>query len=125
MGGVALFLALALLGLPGLANFVGEFLVLAGTFAVSPTLAVLGAVGFVLSAVYSLWLIYRVFHGAPRTHLVATDLGVREMAIFSLIIAGIVWLGVYPQPVLDTAKPQVESLLNSAAHVGTAATVDK
>ncbi len=125
LGGVALFLALALLGLPGLANFVGEFLVLTGTFAVSPTLAALGAIGFVLSSIYSLWLIYRVFHGPVRAGLTAPDLGAREMLVFSLIIAGIVWLGVYPQPVLDTARPQVESLLNSTADVGTVITVGK
>lgn len=114
LGGVALFLALASLGLPGLANFVGEFLVLTGTFAVSPTLAAIAALGFVLSSIYSLWLIYRVFQGPARTGHAALDLGPREMAMFSLIIAAIVWLGVYPQPVLDTARPQVESLLTSA-----------
>lgn len=111
LGGVALFLALASLGLPGLANFVGEFLVLMGTFAVSPTLAAISALGFLLSSVYSLWLMYRVFQG-PECHLrVAPDLGLREMVVFGFIIAGIVWLGVYPQPVLDAARPQVESLL--------------
>jgi NADH-quinone oxidoreductase subunit M len=115
MGGVALFLALASLGLPGLANFVGEFLVLTGTFAVSPALAAIGAIGFVLSSVYSLWLIYRVFQGPQRQGVAAADLGAREMVIFSLIIAAIVWLGIYPQPILNTAKPPVESLLNSVA----------
>jgi len=125
LGGVALFLALASLGLPGLANFVGEFLVLTGTFAISPALAAIGAVGFVLSSVYSLWLIYRVFQGPERVGRAALDLGVREMAVFILMIAAIVWLGVYPQPVLDTARPQVESLLSSAADVDAATTTDK
>jgi NADH-quinone oxidoreductase subunit M len=117
MGGVAMFLALASLGLPGLANFVGEFLVLTGTFAVSPTLAAIGAIGFVLSSVYSLWLIYRVFQGPQRQGVTAVDLGAREMVIFSLIIAAILWLGVYPQPVLNTARPPVESLLNPVTRV--------
>jgi len=125
LGGVALFLAMASLGLPGLANFVGEFLVLTGVFAVSPTLAVLGALGFVLSSVYSLWLIYRVFQGRERAGRVTPDLGAREMAVFSLIIAGIVWLGVYPQPVLNTAQPQVESLVGSATNIGAAVTTGK
>jgi NADH-quinone oxidoreductase subunit M len=118
LGGVALFLTLALLGLPGLANFVGEFLVLAGAFAVSPIVAALAALGFVLSSIYSLWLIYRVFHGPEQAGRAAPDLGAREMAVFSLIIAGIVWLGVYPQPVLDTAQPQVESLVDPAVTTG-------
>ncbi len=120
LGGVALFLAVASLGLPGLANFVGEFLVLMGTFSVSPALAAIGALGFLLSSVYSLWLIYRIFQG-PECHLrVAPDLGLREMVVFGLIIAGIVWLGVFPQPVLDMARPQVESLLTSTAGSTTA-----
>jgi NADH-quinone oxidoreductase subunit M len=117
MGGVAMFLALASLGLPGLANFVGEFLVLTGTFAVSPTLAGIGAVGFVLSSIYSLWLMYRVFQGPQRQGAAAADLGAREMVVFGLIIVAILWIGVYPQPVLNTARPLVESLLNPVTHV--------
>jgi NADH-quinone oxidoreductase subunit M len=117
MGGVAMFLAVASLGLPGLANFVGEFLVLTGTFAVSPSLAAIAAVGFVLSSVYSLWLIYRLFQGPERRTEEAVDLSGREMAIFGVIIAVIVWLGVYPQPVLNTSKPTVDSLVSSATYV--------
>ena len=83
MGGVAMFLAAASLGLPGLANFVGEFLVLTGTFAVSPSLAAIAAVGFVLSSIYSLWLIYRIFQGPQRQTATAPDLGGRELAIFA------------------------------------------
>ena len=120
MGGVAMFLAVASLGLPGLANFVGEFLVLTGAFAVSPTLAAIAAVGFVLSSIYSLWLIYRVFQGPERRPEEAADLGGREMAIFGVIIAVIVWLGLYPQPVLNTSKPTVDSLVSSATYVSVA-----
>ncbi len=117
LGGVAMFLAVASLGLPGLANFVGEFLVLTGTFAVSPTLAAIASVGFVLSSIYSLWLIYRLFQGPERRTEVAGDLGGREMAIFGGIMAVIVWLGLYPQPVLRTSKPTVDSLVSSATYV--------
>jgi len=117
MGGVAMFLAVASLGLPGLANFVGEFLVLTGTFAVSPILAALAAVGFVLSSIYSLWLIYRLFQGPERRPKEAVDLGGREMAIFGVIIAALVWLGLYPQPVLNTSKPTVDSLVSSTTYV--------
>ena len=117
LGGVAMFLAVASLGLPGLANFVGEFLVLTGTFAVSPSLAAIAAVGFVLSSIYSLWLIYRLFQGPERRTEEAVDLGGREMAIFGVIMAVIVWLGLYPQPVLKTAQPTVDSLVNSGTYV--------
>jgi NADH-quinone oxidoreductase subunit M len=117
VGGVAMFLAVASLGLPGLANFVGEFLVLTGAFAVSPVLAAIAAIGFVLSSIYSLWLIYRVFQGPKRRTEEAADLGRREMAIFGAIIVVIVWLGLYPQPVLRTSRPAVDSLVSSAPYV--------
>jgi len=117
MGGVAMFLAAASLGLPGLANFVGEFLVLTGTFAVSPVLAVIAEVGLVLSSIYSLWLIYRLVQGPERRAEKAADLGAREMAIFGAIIAVVVWLGLYPQPVLNTSKPTVDSLVSSVTYV--------
>jgi NADH:ubiquinone oxidoreductase subunit 4 (subunit M) len=112
-----MFLAAASLGLPGLANFVGEFLVLTGTFAVNRPLAAIAAVGFVLSSIYSLWLVCRVFQGPQRQTGTAPDLDVRERAIFGAIIAVIVWLGIYPQPVLNTAKPTVDSLVSSATYV--------
>jgi NADH-quinone oxidoreductase subunit M len=117
LGGITMVLALASLGLPGLANFVGEFLVLTGTFAVSRPVAVIASVGFVLSSVYSLWLVYRIFQGPERESRPGLDLGAREMAVFGVIIAGIVWIGVYPQPVLRTAEPTVESLVNPVTGV--------
>ena len=110
MGGVALFFCLASLGLPGLANFVGEFLVLAGSYAANPALTVLASVGFVASAVYSLWFIYRVFHGPRQSESGAADLDLREMAVFGIMIALIVAIGLWPQPILDTAAPALESL---------------
>jgi NADH-quinone oxidoreductase subunit M len=115
LGGAALFLALASLGLPGLANFVGEFLVLTGTYAVSPVLAAVSAVGFVLSSIYSLWLIYRVFQGPAGEERPGMDLHGREVVVFALLIVGILALGLYPQPVLNAARPRVDSLANSLA----------
>jgi NADH-quinone oxidoreductase subunit M len=91
--------------------------VLTGTFAVSPVLAGIAAIGFVLSSVYSLWLIYRLFQGPERRTEEAPDLAGREMAVFGAIIAAIVWVGVYPQPVLRTSKPTVDSLVSSATYV--------
>jgi NADH-quinone oxidoreductase subunit M len=112
LGGITMVLALASLGLPGLANFVGEFLVLTGAFAVNPPVAALASVGFVLSSIYSLWLIYRVFQGPARERRSGFDLNAREAAVFGVIIAAIVWMGVYPQPVLKASGPLVEFLVN-------------
>jgi NADH-quinone oxidoreductase subunit M len=99
--------AVASLGLPGLGNFVGEFLVLLGTFAERPLFAVVSALGLVTAAVYSLIVVQRALHGEPRAAPGARDLGVRETAALALLAGAIVWLGVYPQPVLDRASTGV------------------
>ena len=106
MGGVGLVLAMASLGLPGLANFVGEFLILAGVFQVSPGLAAIAAVGLVVSVVYSLRIVQRVFHGpGPENGSAVADLTSREALVFGAGIALLVWIGLNPQPVLDLVQP--------------------
>jgi len=110
MGGVALFFSLASLGLPGLANFVGEFLVLAGSYAANPVLTTLASLGLFVSAVYSLWIIYRVFQGPQQNQSAGPDLDGREMAVLGIIIFLIAAIGLWPQPILNTAAPLVESL---------------
>jgi NADH-quinone oxidoreductase subunit M len=110
LGGVALFFALASLGLPGLANFLGEFLVLAGSYPSHPVLTIIAAFGFVASTVYALWLIYRIFHGPRRSDLRIPDLDVREKVVFGAMIAALVAIGLRPQPVLDTAEPALTFL---------------
>ncbi len=120
MGGAGLFFALASLGLPGLGNFVGEFLVLLGAYRVSPPLAALAAVGFVVSTVYSLRLVQRTFFGPNERGWQLPDLGARESSILAALIALVLWLGLYPQPFLDTAAPALETMSRQAG--GAAAT---
>jgi NADH-quinone oxidoreductase subunit M len=109
-GGVSLLFALASLGLPGLGNFVGEFLVLVGAYQANVTLAVLATLGFIVSTVYSLWMIQRVFHGPNRNGWKLPDLTARQAVLQASLILLILWLGLYPQPVLNTARPALESL---------------
>lgn len=104
MGAVGMFFAMASLGLPGLGNFVGEFLVLVGTWQRHPTIAVLAAVGLVPATIYSLWLVQRVFHGARHEARTVDDLSTRDLVAQALLVAGILWLGLYPQPVLDSVS---------------------
>lgn len=108
MGAVGLIFGLASLGLPGLGNFVGEFLVLAGTYGASVPVTVIAATGLVFATVYSLWMIQQTFFGPERSDLKVPDLGKREMTIMALMIAVIVWIGLYPQPVIDTARGPLE-----------------
>jgi NADH-quinone oxidoreductase subunit M len=115
--GVALLFAMASLGLPGLGNFVAEILVLLGTYRVSVTFASLAVAGLVGATVYALWLVQATFHGPNREGWVLPDLSLRETAVAAAMTLVILWLGVYPQPILNTAGPALESLRRSAASV--------
>jgi NADH-quinone oxidoreductase subunit M len=110
MGGVAMVFALASLGLPGLGNFVAEFLILVGTYQFSRLLTVIATLGLVVATVYALSLIQRAFHGPNSAGWKCPDLSVRDMAILTATIVIIVWLGLYPQPVLGTAGPALQGL---------------
>ena len=115
MGACALFFAVASLGLPGLGNFVAEFLVLLGLFAVQPWVAAIAALGLIGAAIYALWMMQLAFQGAPDENRKFADFGVREMATMAAMIIALVWLGLYPQPVLDLAQPVLENLQSLVA----------
>jgi NADH-quinone oxidoreductase subunit M len=111
MGALAMFFVVASLGMPGLGNFVGEFLVLLGAFEVSVPLTVFATVGIVIAAVYSLSLMQRAFQGEPNPAIATMpDFGAREMVVMLALMAALVWLGVYPQPLLDLAHETVVTL---------------
>lgn len=104
MGAAAMILSMASLGLPGLGNFVGEFLVLFGAFRVNVTLTSIATAGLVAATIYSLWIMQRVFHGEKREQWKFPDLTALQTAVMAVIVAALVWIGVYPSPVLDTAR---------------------
>ncbi|MGQ4807185.1 NADH-quinone oxidoreductase subunit M [Candidatus Entotheonellaceae bacterium PAL068K] len=90
------------IGLPGLNGFVGEFLILLGTFETSQTFAVLAALGVILGAVYMLWLYQRLMFGdvTQAENRVLTDLSAREVTLMVPIIVLMFWIGVYPNTFL-------------------------
>jgi NADH-quinone oxidoreductase subunit M len=94
--------ALSSIGVPGTNGFVGEFLVLVGSFRTYPWHAVIAASVVIFAAAYLLWAIQRIlFNSLDRPENARiTDLNVRELAIMAPLVAAIVWLGVYPTPVL-------------------------
>jgi NADH-quinone oxidoreductase subunit M len=110
MGACAMFFAIASLGLPGLGNFVAEFLILVGLFAVNPWMTAVAALGLITAAVYSLWMMQVTFQGEPDDSRQLDDFGSREMLAMSGMVIALVWLGLYPQPVLDLAQPVLDSL---------------
>jgi NADH-quinone oxidoreductase subunit M len=101
MGGVALLFTMASLGLPFLGNFIAEFLILMGSFDSNVALTVLATLGLVFSAIYSLRLMQKVFLGQPSSPTSLPDLSGREMIIMASLTIAIVFLGLYPQPVMD------------------------
>jgi NADH-quinone oxidoreductase subunit M len=107
---------LSSIGLPGLNGFVGEFLILNGTFAAHRWYAVVAATGVILASLYLLWAYQRVFHGPARSPENASmrDLDLREGLAVLAFLAGIGFLGVYPKPMIERIEPSVEALL---AHI--------
>jgi NADH-quinone oxidoreductase subunit M len=103
------------LGLPGLNGFVGEFLILLGSFITRRWWTVVAIFGVVLAALYLLWAYQRVFHGTPD----ADNADFREMRwgealVMAPLVAIIVFTGIYPKPLLSRIQPSVDSLI---AHV--------
>jgi len=111
MGGTGLFFALASLGLPGLGGFIGEFLVLLGAYRVNVPFTIIAAVGLVAAVIYALRFVWRTFFGDAHGIPVISDLSVREMAPMTALVVIMVWLGLFPQAVFDTAKPCLDNLL--------------
>jgi len=120
MAAVALFFSIAALGMPGLGNFVGEFLALLGAFRVNIPLTVIAATALILAPVYSLWVIQKVFHGEIAERYRGggiTDLDRREWVYYALMMAGLVWMGLYPQSFLDLSAPAVEHVVQYSGAV--------
>jgi len=110
---------LAAVGLPGLNGFVGEFLVLIGTFVSHRWWAVVATGGVVLAALYMLWAYQQAFHHEPDEETAKTrDLSWREGLVVAPLVVLIIALGVYPKPVLDRITPSVNRLVHGV-HVGT------
>ena len=116
MAGIFTIVMMSSIGVPGLNGFVGEFMILIGTFLTHRWWAVVAATGVILAALYMLWAYQRTFHGEPdeenRAHM--TDLNLRERLAIAPLLLIIVFMGVYPKPFLDRIDPSVKQLI---AHV--------
>ncbi|WP_286708282.1 NADH-quinone oxidoreductase subunit M [Psychrobacter sp. UBA2514] len=124
---ILMFFCAALLGIPGTGNFIGEFMILFGSFAQYPVFVVFATFSLVLAGLYSLILIHRALfgenniaalaeretksHGLPARRL--KDLGKRELSLLLMLAAGLVWLGLYPQPFLDTSSHAMQWINNA------------
>jgi NADH-quinone oxidoreductase subunit M len=112
LAGTFLVAGLSSLALPGLSTFVSEFLVLVGTFTRYEAAAVIATGGIILASVYILWMYQRTMHGEPNEHTSKlTDLTAREAWVVAPLIAAIIGLGFFPQPLLDVINPAVGQTL--------------
>jgi NADH-quinone oxidoreductase subunit M len=108
------FVSLSSIGLPGTNGFVGEFLVLIGSFRTYPVLAIIASTGVIFAAAYLLWAIQRILFNPldkpDNTHI--PDLNRREIVIMAPLVAAIIWLGVYPAPVLRRMEGAAQALVS-------------
>jgi NADH-quinone oxidoreductase subunit M len=104
---------MASVGLPGTSGFVGEFLSLIGTYAVSSWAAIVATTGIILGAAYMLYLYWRICYGTQRNADAAAmkDLSVRELWLLAPIAACVLWMGVYPESFLRPMRVDVGRLL--------------
>jgi NADH-quinone oxidoreductase subunit M len=142
LAGVFLIAGLATLALPGTSSFVSEFLVLIGSFPTEPVYTIIATVGMVLAALYVLLMYQRTMHGPPRGVLLleedggapgapagegatavltaptpvrslrVRDLSRRELAVVSPLVALVLVLGLYPQPLIDLVTPAVQATMS-------------
>ncbi len=106
---------LSSIGLPGLNGFVGEFLILLGTFEAHKIYAIFAASGVIFAAVYMLWMFHRVNFGPldKEENKALKDLNLREIVVLVPIVLVIFWIGLYPKYFLSKSEKSVENLLKT------------
>lgn len=114
MGAVGMAFALASIGLPGLGNFVGEFLILLGSFQAHIGLTAAATAGLIGSVIYALWLMQQVFYGPMEPGITLPDLRVREVGVLAMLLLTLLWFGLYPQPVFNTLGSAIDGLQHAA-----------
>ncbi len=117
MGAFGLVFVMASLGLPGLGNFIAEFLTLAGVFKAYPVYACIASVGLVLATIYSIRIMQRVFYGHAAEDLHIRDINFREGISLVAMTIMILYLGIFPQAVIRKAKPSIDQTLNKTEQV--------
>ncbi|MEQ1584963.1 MAG: NADH-quinone oxidoreductase subunit M [Cyclobacteriaceae bacterium] len=116
LGTCGLVFAMASLGLPGLGNFVAEFLTLVGAWQATHTLTIIATLGLVAATIYSLRILQKVFYGTQAPSTVLVDLSFRERLVMIVLVVSILWLGLFPQPMLNTSQPAVKAIIEASDH---------
>jgi NADH-quinone oxidoreductase subunit M len=114
MAAMGLIFSMASLGLPGLGNFVAEFLTLLGTYQSSILVTCFASLGLIGATLYSLRIMQKVFHGKAKSLPAISDLNLREKVISGIMVIAIVYLGLFPGGILATAKPSLKKALKES-----------
>jgi NADH-quinone oxidoreductase subunit M len=111
---VLTIVSLSSIGLPGTNGFVGEFLVLVGSFQTYPVATAIATTGVIVAAAYLLWALQRViYHKLDKVeNEKLPDLTRRELLVLVPLLVGILWIGVYPQPILRRMEPAARHLID-------------
>ena len=117
MGAIGLIFSMASLGLPGLGNFIAELLILIGAFKANILMSCLASLGLIAATIYSLRIVQKVFLGNMNTDWKMNDLTLREKVVSASLVIAILWLGLFPKPVLNTAKPAILKTLNKQKEI--------
>jgi NADH-quinone oxidoreductase subunit M len=115
LSGAAFVFIMASIGLPGLGDFVGEFLVLLGAFHANVILTTLASMGIIIATLYGLRMTARVFQGPNSHDWVLPDLFPREWVIAASMMAGLLWVGLYPQSFVGMFKTTIEAPVQTAS----------
>ena len=118
LAGLFLVATLATLAMPGSANFVGEFLILAGVFNSSMTFAFIASIGVVLAAVYALRMYIRTMHNRTGAAVTSFELSLRDGVVLVPLILAIVAFALYPQGALTHSEPAVKAVMAPVAQAG-------
>jgi NADH-quinone oxidoreductase subunit M len=104
---------LASVGLPGLNGFIGEFLILAGSYSTFPVITIISTTGVILAAIYLLWMVQKVFFG-PIVHeenRLLADIRWNELTAVIPLVLFMVWIGIHPETFLSRMRPSVQQLV--------------
>lgn len=110
LGAMGMIFSMASLGLPGLGNFVAEFLTLLGVFKTSVLFATIASLGLIAATIYSLRIVQKVFFGRKSHDIPARDINFREAIVLGSLVIAVLFTGIYPQPVITTAMPSVKKI---------------
>ncbi len=125
LSAVILFFSLASLGLPGLANFAGEIMILLGAFQAEPVWGILAMCGVVFAAVYMLRMVRGVLWGPRGKMAYCADLNLREATILIPMILFVLWIGLFPQTFLDPMHNHIQQMIDISAPFNPAGGADE